>query len=92
MLNYIKYLNESINIESHPHTIVTVQVSNEYAPTLIKMLEDIKALGNPGHSFSIIIDPPYSYDKGGAARSGFDGDGSDRIYKITSEKINKEEK
>ena len=75
-----KYLTE---LKEPEKKVIVVTVSPSYAETLIKMLTDIKELGNGGHTFNILLDPPYGTKcSSEGRRSGFDGDGSDRIYDV----------
>jgi ribosomal protein S2 len=48
---------------------------------LEKIIEGIKDLGNPGHSFSIVLDP----DGDHPIKCGWDGDGSCMIKNIEIE-------
>jgi hypothetical protein len=52
---------------------------------LVKMIEHIRALSSPGHSFSTIVDPDASKEEGQESFY-FDGDGSFFIKEI---KMNK---
>ena len=53
---------------------------NDQDNSLEDLLNYIKAIGNIGHSFSIIVDPE---DNDHKKTFSWDGDGGDRIYKIS---------
>ncbi len=48
---------------------------------LVKMIEHIRKLSSPGHSFVVIVDPDASKEEGKETFS-FDGDGSFYIKKV----------
>ena len=50
----------------------------DYENTLESLLKHLKALGNSGHGFSIIVDP----DEESKKDFYWDGDGSDHIYDV----------
>jgi hypothetical protein len=50
--------------------------------TLEELLEYIKKVGNMGHTFMIVVDP----DAKGGKKFEWDGDGSDAIFDIKTEK------
>lgn len=66
--------------------VVTVETTN---PDAVKsLLEYIQKIGNGGHSFDIVVDPENSeYRK----KFDWDGDGSDKISKITATEVNSKE-
>jgi hypothetical protein len=70
-----------------PQAIVHVKCSNSGAEQLQKLLEHIKATGNIGHTFDIIVDPN---NKEFEEMFEWDGDGADSIGEITIEKLQEE--
>lgn len=67
---------------------VVVTVNGAYVKEFIKLVSSMKMASDPGHSFSIIVDPDnkdYQYN------SGMDGDGSDRIIDIKIDEVRTKE-
>lgn len=58
---------------------VTVRCSKAGAETLAGLISKVKRLGNPGHSYEILLDPDAGKE---GDRHGWDGDGSDAIFEI----------
>jgi hypothetical protein len=72
-------------IVSMAHVQLILEVSKQAADEcLVKLLEYVQALGNPGHSFSIVVDPESSESK---ETFYFDGDGASAIYDIKSKDL-----
>ncbi len=67
--------------ESETTTICVKAVDKE--GKLKRLMERIQELGNPGHSFGVILDPD---DRENATKWGWDGDGSDNIIEISESK------
>jgi hypothetical protein len=67
---------------------ITITAKDE-ENTLVDLLNAIKDIGNVGHSFDILVDPKPDWDKnpnhGEGDTFNWDGDGSDRIEKISVE-------
>ena len=68
---------------------VSVICTDSGAENLVDLITYIKDIGNPGHSFGIVVD-----DENADTRKtfGWDGDGSDGISKIEVKDIEKQEK
>jgi hypothetical protein len=75
----MKTFSEWVRNESTKTLTITCR---DQADTLEKLIKYIKAIGNMGHTFSIVVDP---HEKGGK-KFEWDGDGSDAIYEIESKK------
>ena len=76
-----------INEEKMEIETITVTVRKGSAENLVKLIEYIKAIGNFGHSFNIVVDPD---DSGYKKSFRWDGDGADYIesVKIDNKNIN----
>ena len=59
--------------------VVTFGVNGDAAEGLSKMMAYIKKIGDPGHSFGIIVDQGDTTEKS----FGYDGDGADKIISVT---------
>ncbi len=62
-------------------TTLIISISGDEGE-MLRMLEYIKKTAGIGHSFSVVVDPGYDYEK----KFGFDGDGSFRINDIQEKK------
>ena len=83
--NMKKLVKESLNdrlFEKMEIDTVTVTVRKGSGEKMKEILECIKACGNGGHTYEIVIDPE---EKEGLSERTFewDGDGSDRVEDVT---------
>ncbi len=69
-----KKYNEDVKVE----IVCTDATAKE---SLVPLLNYIKSIGNPGHSFDIVVEPNLTV-KEGKKTFGFDGDGPHRIDSI----------
>jgi hypothetical protein len=69
--------------EGVPNDDLTIYqiVCRDQDGTLKEMIEHIAAIGNTGHSFSIVVDPDATKEEGKATFE-WDGDGSDYIKEV----------
>lgn len=69
--------------------LVSVKVNSSFVKQFVDLVKAMKSNSDPGHSFSIWVDPPYSMKipNGVVFNTGMDGDGSDRILDIDVEKL-----
>ena len=73
-----KYIEQVLN-EGKDSDMQTISIRcRDRDNKLKKLLEEIKARGNTGHSFDIVVEP----DTKDAKTIGWDGDGSDYIESI----------
>ena len=79
MKTFLEILNEEkiLGIKSENMDIYQVYC-NDRDGQLKKLIEYIGQNGNGGHSFDIVVDP----DDESKKSFGWDGDGSDRIFKV----------
>lgn len=56
--------------------------ANDADNTLMRLIEKLKKHSDPGHSFSVVVDPDVKQADGGNKSFGMDGDGSFRIKEI----------
>jgi hypothetical protein len=77
----MKTFNELLEAASADNLTIYEISCRDYDNALKNLLECIKAIGNTGHSFSIIVDPE---EKEGLKDRTFywDGDGADHIKEI----------
>lgn len=68
------------------HKIITLDIQDSYGD-IEAMIRYIAGLADPGHSFSIDVDP---HDNENKQTFGVDGDGSDRIKIVSVEKLDEE--
>ncbi len=75
-----KLIKENFLFEENDTEQVIVTVRKGSGKNLKKLIEYMKDIGNPGHSFGIIVDP-----EDGERKKNFywDGDGSDYIESVT---------
>ena len=81
MKTFLEILNEEkiLGIKSENMDIYQVYCYDQEGQ-LKKLIEYIGQNGNGGHSFDIVVDP--DGDKDERKSFGWDGDGSDRIFKV----------
>ncbi len=76
------YANAGMQKASPPETwTVEIDCSPAGAQSLVKLIGKVKQLGNPGHSFGIVLDPDNAKEQ-----AGWDGDGPERIFEIRTRK------
>lgn len=86
---FFEFLNEKEEVsEKEKRKVITITCRDE-ENSLVDLIKYIQANGNTGHSFSIVVDP--DGDKDQKKTFSWDGDGSDRIFDISSEMVEEEE-
>lgn len=83
-------LNESIGLieASAASHRITIDVTGQFAKEVYPMLEYIKQLAAPGHSFPVVVDPDDSENK---KTFPVDGDGNSHIVSIGIKELPKNE-
>lgn len=71
--------NADLQKAPREQSTVTVTCSQAGAQTLAGLIQKVKRLGNPGHSYEIHLDPDAGKE---GDRHGWDGDGPDHIFDI----------
>lgn len=81
-MNYSEFTNlEQLLAESKKSTQYTININlNDPDKQLIGILEHIKANSDPGHSFTVVVDPDGDSEQ--KKSFGIDGDGSFNIKSI----------
>jgi hypothetical protein len=87
---FADFIGESENNRPKDQKKVITVTCRDTENSLEELLKYIQQNGNGGHSFSIIVDP--EGDKDQKKTFGWDGDGSDRIFDISSEMVDEDEK
>jgi recombination protein RecA len=86
---FADFIGESENNRLKDQKKVITVTCRDTENSLEELLKYIQQNGNGGHSFSIVVDP--DGDKDQKKTFGWDGDGSDRIFDISSEMVDEEE-